>query len=247
MYLTNFLLTTRPMINYQFLVKQSSVLIQIAGLKNFRPPPDFSHIEIPERQRLTVVPKVPTFPPGLRPPKMQKNLKFMKGPEEVHNKLIHKQYGIIALTGGRLKHGHFEMIRNTLGRKIDTKRMFLIWRVDPPWQPVTKKGQGMRMGGGKGPIDHYVTPVKARRVIVELGGRCEFAEVQKYLHQVAHILPFKAMAVSHEMLEEMEAKEKLDEARNLNEYTMEYIIKNNLGHAKLWCRRNDYKYFGKFI
>jgi ribosomal protein L16/L10AE len=33
------------------------------------------------------------------------------------------------------------------------------------------------MGGGKGPIDHYVTPVKAGRVIVEMGGKCEFAEV----------------------------------------------------------------------
>jgi large subunit ribosomal protein L16 len=33
------------------------------------------------------------------------------------------------------------------------------------------------MGGGKGPIDHYVTPVKAGRVIVEMGGTCEFLEV----------------------------------------------------------------------
>jgi ribosomal protein L16/L10AE len=39
------------------------------------------------------------------------------------------------------------------------------------------QGQGQRMGGGKGPIDHYVTPVKARRVILEMGGKCEFAEV----------------------------------------------------------------------
>lgn len=31
------------------------------------------------------------------------------------------------------------MIRLTLGRKIDQSRMFLIWRVDSPWQPVTKK------------------------------------------------------------------------------------------------------------
>jgi hypothetical protein len=33
------------------------------------------------------------------------------------------------------------------------------------------------MGGGKGPIDHYVTPVKAGRVIIEMGGKCEFVEV----------------------------------------------------------------------
>lgn len=39
------------------------------------------------------------------------------------------------------------------------------------------QGQGQRMGGGKGPIDHYVTPVKARRVILEMGGKCEFIEV----------------------------------------------------------------------
>lgn len=33
------------------------------------------------------------------------------------------------------------------------------------------------MGGGKGSIDHYVTPIKAGRVIVEIGGHCEFFEV----------------------------------------------------------------------
>ncbi len=55
--------------------------------------------------------------------------------------------------------------------------MFAIWRVPAPWQPVTKKGQGQRMGGGKGAIDHYVTPIKAGRVIIEVGGTCEFEEV----------------------------------------------------------------------
>lgn len=53
------------------------------------------------------------------------------------------------------------MMRLTIGRKMDQSRMFAEWRVDAPWQPITKKGQGMRMGGGKGAIDHYVTPVKA--------------------------------------------------------------------------------------
>lgn len=33
------------------------------------------------------------------------------------------------------------------------------------------------MGGGKGSIDHYATPVKAGRVILEVGGHCEFFEV----------------------------------------------------------------------
>ncbi len=39
--------------------------------------------------------KVPTYPAGLRPPKMQKNLRFMRGPEEIHTDFVYKQYGII--------------------------------------------------------------------------------------------------------------------------------------------------------
>lgn len=72
---------------------------------------------------------------------------------------------------------HFEMARLVVARKLDQKRMFAIWRVDPPWQPVTKKGQGQRMGGGKGAIDHYVTPIKSGRIILEVGGKCDYAEV----------------------------------------------------------------------
>lgn len=67
------------------------------------------------------------------------------------------------------------------------------------------------------------------------------------LNQVAHILPFDAMAVSQEILEKRDEQEKLDSERNLNEYTMEYIIKNNMGNAKTWARKGDYIYFGKYI
>lgn len=64
-----------------------------------------------------------------------------------------------------------------IAKGLDNSRMFAIWRVPAPWQPLTKKGQGQRMGGGKGAIDHYVTPVRAGRVIIEVGGTCEFQEV----------------------------------------------------------------------
>lgn len=39
--------------------------------------------------------KVPQYPPNIRPPKMQKKLRFMRGPEPLHNFLLHKQYGIM--------------------------------------------------------------------------------------------------------------------------------------------------------
>ena len=35
--------------------------------------------------------------------------------------------------------GHFEMVRMTTNRKMDASRMFAVWRVDGPWQPLTKK------------------------------------------------------------------------------------------------------------
>ena len=82
-----------------------------------------------------------------------------------------------ALGGGQLHHGHFEMLRIGINKKIEESKMFAVWRIDAPWKPVVSRGIGRKMGGGKGSIDHYVTPVKAGRIIVEVGGECQFNEV----------------------------------------------------------------------
>lgn len=199
-----------------------------------------------ERPKLKVMERVPQMPPNLKAPKMQKRLRLMRGPEPIHNFLLHKQYGIQALCGGRLRWGHFEMLRLSIGRKIDVNRMFAIWRVDPPWQPLTKKGQGQRMGGGKGAIDHYVTPVKAGRIILELSGKCEFKEVQHYLQTYANQLPFKARAVSHEILLYEAEMEKRRKETNQNPFTMEYVIRNNLGGIHKWLSPVDHFWLGKY-
>lgn len=124
--------------------------------------------------------KVPQYV-NIRPPKMQKKLILMRGPEMEHNKkLVHKQFGVIALTGGRIKYPHIEMARLGIGRKLDTRRMFAIWRIPEPWQPLHKRGIGIQLGGGKGAIDHYCSPIRAGRVILEIGGNCEFGEVCRY-------------------------------------------------------------------
>ncbi|XP_017780026.1 PREDICTED: 39S ribosomal protein L16, mitochondrial [Nicrophorus vespilloides] len=222
-------------------------LIQVCAFKNFPAPENYDHISIPDRPKLRFMDKVPQYPPTTKPPKMQKKLHLMRGPELIHNKLVHKQYGIMALGGGRLRFGHLEMLRLTIGRKMDTNRMFAVWRIDAPWQPVTKKGQGQRMGGGKGAIDHYVTPVKAGRIILEVAGKCEYAEVKRFLEDLAMKMPFKAMAVSQEILDEMKLKEEEEEKCNVNEYTMKYVIQNNLGGCQKWLRPNDMKYFGKYL
>lgn len=146
-----------------------------------------------------------------------------------------------------MRWGHFEMLRLSIGRKMDTNRMFAIWRVDAPWQPLTKQGQGQRMGGGKGAIDHYVTPVKSGRIIVEIGGTCEFEEVRGFLSTYAAQLPFKARAVSHEMLvREKEREQRLAEL-NQNKFTLKYVIQNNLDGCHKWLSPFDHKWFGKHL
>ncbi len=41
--------------------------------------------------------KVPTYAANLKPPKMSKRLTLMRGPEPIHNQLIHQQYGIVVI------------------------------------------------------------------------------------------------------------------------------------------------------
>ena len=150
-----------------------------------------------------------------------------------------------ALQGGRLKYGHFEMIRQTVNRCIDPKRMFAVWRVDPPWFSVTKKSQGTRMGGGKAAINHYVCPIKAGRVIVEIGGKCTFEEVRRALSDVAGKLPVMAVATTHREMEENKQKLLEEQRLNLNPFTMEYVIKNNMAGVNKWLSPYDYLWYCK--
>ena len=48
----------------------------------------------PERRKLKFLDRQPPPPVGQRLPKMTKAIYEMRGPELIHNKLIHKQYGI---------------------------------------------------------------------------------------------------------------------------------------------------------
>lgn len=49
-----------------------------------------------------------------------------------------------ATGGGRLKHNNFEMIRMVILRNVDYNKVFAIWRVPAPWQPITKKVMDMK-------------------------------------------------------------------------------------------------------
>lgn len=225
--------------------------VLVAGLKDYKPPPTYEDVAFPPTDltrdnKLKGTMKVPQPPPNMKAPRFNRGIDLMRGPEEIHNTFTHKQFGIVALQGGRLRHGHFEMIRQTINRHLDTSRMFAIWRVDPPWFSVTKKGQGTRMGGGKGPVNHYVCPIKEGRVVVEVGGRLRYEEIRRCLEDVAAKLPVRAIATTHkEMVKDREDQEKQAQL-NLNPFNFEYVLKNNMTGCNLWVSPYDYMWFGKY-
>ncbi|XP_067913680.1 39S ribosomal protein L16, mitochondrial [Heterodontus francisci] len=151
-----------------------------------------------------------------------------------------------ALGGGYLHWGHFEMMRLTINRHMDAKTMFARWRVNAPYKPITRKGLGQRMGGGKGAIDHYVTPVKYGRIVLELGGKCTFEEVEPFLCEVAKKLPFPAKAVSKKSLEELMKEDEQKAENNQNPWTFERIATMNMMGIRKVLSPFDLKYHGKF-
>ncbi|XP_072419551.1 large ribosomal subunit protein uL16m [Chiloscyllium punctatum] len=215
-----------------------------AGLKTYEIPPRYDDVIIPEKPKLKFLNKVPNYK---KPRRWMKRLGDIRGPATRANTLTRGEYGIVALGGGYLHWGHFEMMRLTINRQMDPKTMFARWRVNAPYKPITRKGLGQRMGGGKGAIDHYVTPVKYGRIIVEFGGRCAFEEVEPFLSQVAKKLPFPAKAVSKKTLEEMLKEDEQKARNNQNPWTFERIATMNMLGIRKVLSPFDLKYHGKFF
>lgn len=224
-----------------------------AGIRDTRvgkPTLPFTNVNQPEKHRLPVVPRVPPFwtSAPVKQPRGTKELYRMMGEELHHNKLQLKQFGIVAIHGGCLEYRHFEAMRQTIGRKLEAKKSFAIYRVPPPYKPVTRIGQGKRLGGGKGSIDHYMTPIKAGRVILEVGGKVSWEEVKPWLSNVAKMLPFEAIAVNDDILTKLDAEEKrLLHTENKNPITFEWLVRNNIRDCLRFVSPYDQKWFGKFV
>lgn len=218
-----------------------------AGLQTYVIPPDYSDVVLPERPKLKFVNKVPNLK---KAKKEMKKLRDIQGPARGGHTFTNGQYAIVALGGGYLHWGHMEMMRLTINRKMDPKTTFARWRVSPPYKPITRKGLGQRMGGGKGAIDHYVTPVRYGRLIVEVGGKVELAEVEPFLKEVAKKLPFPAKVMSKEGLAAMYQQQADMENNNQNPWTFKEIARGNmLGIRKVispFDLHNHGRFTGKF-
>lgn len=77
-------------------------------------------------------------------------------------------YGLKATTGAWVSSRQIEACRRVLTRY--TKKGGKIWIRIFPDRPVTKKGNEVPMGSGKGAVDHYVVTVKPGMMLFEMDG-----------------------------------------------------------------------------
>ena len=105
-------------------------------------------------------------------PKQTKYRKQMKGRmrglAQNGNKLTVGEYGLQSLERMRLTGNQIEAARKVIVR--ETKRKGKLWLRVFPDKPITKKPAEVRMGSGKGDVDHYVAVVKPGRILMELSG-----------------------------------------------------------------------------
>ena len=104
-----------------------------------------------------------------------KKMKFRKqqkrrirGQAQSGNHLAFGDFGLMSLEGGRITARQIEAARIAMTRK--TKRGGQVWIKIFPDTPVSKKPAEVRMGKGKGSVDHYAAKVRPGRVLYEIGG-----------------------------------------------------------------------------
>ena len=124
-----------------------------------------------------------------------KKLKFRKqqkrrirGQAQSGNYLAFGEFGLMALEGGRITARQIEAARIAMTRK--TKRGGQVWIKIFPDTPVSKKPAEVRMGKGKGSVDHYAAKVRPGRVLYEIAGVSEELAVSA-LELAAAKLPVK--------------------------------------------------------
>ncbi len=95
-------------------------------------------------------------------------------------------FGLKAIQGGRITSRQIEAARIAMTRYM--KREGKVWIRIFPDKPITSKPQEVRMGKGKGALDHYVAVVRPGRIMFEMDG-VPYATAKEALRLAAQKLP----------------------------------------------------------
>jgi len=101
-------------------------------------------------------------------------------------------YGLKTLDAGRITSRQIEAARIAMTRSM--KREGMVWIRIFPDKPITKKPQEVRMGKGKGPVDHWVAIVEPGRIMFELDGVSD-SVAEESLRLAAQKLPVKTKVI----------------------------------------------------
>ena len=109
-----------------------------------------------------------------------------RGKAQAGNMVAFGDFGLQALESAWITSRQIEAARRAITHYV--RRGGKIWIRIFPDKPVTKKPAETRMGGGKGPPDHWIAVVKPGRILFEMGGIGE--EIAKEAMRLAsHKLP----------------------------------------------------------
>lgn len=129
-------------------------------------------------------------------PKRQKYRKHfrgsMKGTVTAGSRLNFGEFGLKALSRHWVTARQIEAARKVITHH--TKRAGKVWIRIFPDKTYTKKGSGVRMGGGKGEIEGYVAVVKPGRIIFELAGVEKDIAIEAF-RKAAQKLPIKTKII----------------------------------------------------
>ena len=127
-------------------------------------------------------------------PKKVKHRKWWKGRKRTlvdsrGTELSFGKYGLKVTEGSVwITSRQIEAARRAMTRYM--KRGGKVWIRIFPDKPVTAKSGEIPMGGGKGPVDHFVVPVSPGRILFEIDGVTE--EVAKEaMNRAKYKLPVK--------------------------------------------------------
>ena len=88
--------------------------------------------------------------------------------EQRSTKIFFGWYGLKAIEPGLITSKQIEATRRAMIRKI--KKSGKIWIRAYPDIPITSKPVEVRMGKGKGAVDHFVCRVKPGKILFEING-----------------------------------------------------------------------------
>lgn len=125
--------------------------------------------------------------------KMQKGR--IRGNATRGTKLVHGDYGIVALEPSFITNNQIESARVVLSKY--TKKYGKTWITIFPDKPITKKPAETRMGSGKGNPEYFVAVVKPGRVMFEINGLDE-ATSREALRKAIQKLPIKCKIITRE-------------------------------------------------